>query len=204
MKSLTKMIVLQFLFDSQHLEKYITQRIKQFSSHVRIIANITQALDLLETEQIIEERLTYLYSQPESYLLEQLSLKKDVIKPMIKPSIVSLCAESALYVLDMVAESGQVIIIYVYLYNVSDNLISGSFTHKHTPHPPTHTTTTSVIILIMLTVVPYVCKYSTGIYTSIVPPTIYYIIIQRKKKDRVSVCNIVKIPHDDCDIMLLT
>ena len=135
-REVIKIIVLQFLFDSQHLEKYITQRIKQFSSHVRIVDNITQALDSSETEQIIEERLTYLYSQPESYLLEQLGLKKDVVKPMIKPSIISLCAESAPYVLDMVAESGQVIIICV--YSVSDNLI-------------------------MFTVVHYVCKYSTGI-----------------------------------------
>ena len=114
------MIVLQFLFDSQHLEKYITQRIKQFSSHVRVVDNITQALNSSETEQIIEERLTYLYSQPESYLLEQLGLKKEVVKPMIKPSIVSLCAESAPYVLDMVAESGQVMIIHVFRVLVVD------------------------------------------------------------------------------------
>ena len=114
------MIVLQFLFDSQHLEKYITQRIKQFSSHVRVVDNITQALNSSETEQIIEERLTYLYSQPESYLLEQLGLKKEVVKPMIKPSIVSLCAESAPYVLDMVAESGQVMIIHVFSVVVVD------------------------------------------------------------------------------------
>ena len=72
---------------------------------MRIVDTITQALNSPETEQVIEDRLSYLYSQPESYYLEQLGLRKEAIKEMIKPSIISLCAESAPYVLDSVANA---------------------------------------------------------------------------------------------------
>ena len=104
-RQVIKMIVLQLLFDTQHLEHYVTRKIKQFSSRVRIVDNITQALNSSEIEEVIEDRLSYLYSQPESYYLEQLGLKKEDVKGLIKPSIISLCAESAPYVMDTVADA---------------------------------------------------------------------------------------------------
>ncbi len=104
-RQVIKMIVLQLLFDTQHLEHYITRKIKQFSSRVRIVDNITNALNSAEAEQVIEDRLIYLYSQPEAYYLEQLGLTKEDVKGLIKPSILSLCAESAPFVLDNVADA---------------------------------------------------------------------------------------------------
>ncbi len=98
------MIVLQLLFDTQHLEHYITRKIKQYSSRVRIVDNITSALNSTEVEQIIEDRLSYLYSQPEAHYLDQLGLTRDDVKGLVKPSILSLCSEAAPFVLDTVAD----------------------------------------------------------------------------------------------------
>lgn len=95
------MIVLQMLFDSEHLGNYITRKIHQFSSNVQIAENISQALQTPEAERIIDKRLDYLYSQPEAYYLQALGLNRERIKPMIRPAVISLCAESAPYVLDM-------------------------------------------------------------------------------------------------------
>ena len=100
-RNIIKMIVLQMLFDSEHLENYITRKIHQFSSNVQIVENISQALQTPEAERIIDKRLDYLYSQPEAYYLQALGLSRERIKPMIRPAVISLCAESAPYVLDM-------------------------------------------------------------------------------------------------------
>ena len=95
------MIVLQMLFDSEHLENYIRRKIHQFSSNVQIAENISQALQTPEAERIIDNRLDYLFSQPEAYYLQTLGLSREQIKPMIRPAVISLCAESAPYVLDV-------------------------------------------------------------------------------------------------------
>ena len=97
------MIVLHMLFDSQHLENYMLTKIRQFSSNVQVVDNIQQALDSPETDKIIKERLEALYSLPEGHYLEVLGLTKEQLKPMIKPSIISLCAESAPMVLDTIS-----------------------------------------------------------------------------------------------------
>ena len=98
------MIVLQMVFDSQHLETYITRKISQFSSNVRVVDNITAALNSPEAERIVEERLEVLYVQPEGQYLEALGLSKVRLRPLIKPAVLSLCAETAPLVLDSVAE----------------------------------------------------------------------------------------------------
>ena len=102
-----KLIVLQMLFDSQHLENYILRKIRQFSSNAHVVDNITQALNSPETEQIIEDRLNALYSVPESHYLEVLGLGKEQLRPMIKPAVLSLCAETAPLVLDSVTEESK-------------------------------------------------------------------------------------------------
>lgn len=103
-RNIIKNIVVQLLLDTEHLENYITRRIKQFSSHVNVVDNITEALNSPETDTIIDGRLDVLYSQPESYYIEALGLKREQLRPLIKPSIISLCAESAPFVLDTVTE----------------------------------------------------------------------------------------------------
>ena len=101
-KNIIKMIVLQMLFDSEHLETYITRKIHQFSSNVHIAENISQALQTPEAEGIIDRRLDHLYSRPEVYYLQALGLTREKLKPMIRPAVISLCAESAPYVLDTI------------------------------------------------------------------------------------------------------
>ena len=99
------MIVLQMLFDSEHLENYIRRKIHQFSSNVQIAENISQALQSPEAERIIDEKLDHLYSQPEAYYLQSVGMSRERVKPMIRPAVVSLCAESAPYVLDLMHHS---------------------------------------------------------------------------------------------------
>ena len=102
-RDVIKMIVLHMLFDSQHLENYMLTKIRQFSSNVQVVDNIQQALDSPETEKIIKEKLEALYSLPEGHYLEVLGLTKEQLRPMIKPSVISLCAESAPMVLDTIS-----------------------------------------------------------------------------------------------------
>ena len=106
-KDIIKKIVLHMLFDFQHLENYMLRKIRQFSSNVNVVENITQALNSPEAERVIDERLNDLYSQPEAHYLEVLGLSKEQLRPMIKPSVLSLCAESGPVVLDSVSKGSQ-------------------------------------------------------------------------------------------------
>ena len=103
-RDIVKLIVLQMVFDSQHLETYITRKISQFSSSTQIADSIMNALNSPEAERIIEERLETLYVQPEGQYLEALGLSKVRLQPLIKPAVLSLCAETAPLVLDSVTE----------------------------------------------------------------------------------------------------
>lgn len=87
------------LFDNEHLEKYFTERINRFSVETNVVECITRALDSHTTEQIINDHLSRLYDQPESYYLNTLGVSQSRLKPMIKPAILSLCAETAPFVL---------------------------------------------------------------------------------------------------------
>lgn len=101
---LLRTIVLQLLFDSRHLENYIQERINRFSVEVNIVDCITRALNSSASEHIINTQLNTLYSQPEACYLGALGISKERLKPMIKPAVLSLCAESAPLVLGKVAE----------------------------------------------------------------------------------------------------
>ncbi len=102
-----KLIVLQMLFDSRHLEKYLQRKIRQFTSNVQVVDTITQALNSPETDRVISRRLAALYDQPEAYYLGVLGLSQEKVRPMIKPAVLSLCAETAPLVLDKVSDEGQ-------------------------------------------------------------------------------------------------
>ena len=101
-RNIIKMIVLQMIFDSKHLEDYILKKISHFSSNVQVVDNISAALSSPEAERIIEERMDSLYVQPEGQYLQMLGLSKLKLRPLIKPAILSLCAETAPMVLGTV------------------------------------------------------------------------------------------------------
>ena len=122
-RNVIKIIVVQLLLNTEHLESYISRRIKQFSSHVNVVDNITDALNSPEADRIIDSRLDVLYSQPESYYIEALGLKREQLKPLIKPSIISLCAESAPFVLDTVTEQTDEV--------RRENIHTHTHTHTH-------------------------------------------------------------------------
>ena len=103
-RNVVKLIVLQMVFNSQQLETYITRKISQFSSSVQVVDSITATLSSPEVEQIIEERLEVLYVQPEGQYLKALGLNKEQLRPLIKPAVLSLCAETAPLLLDSVTE----------------------------------------------------------------------------------------------------
>ena len=103
-RHVVKLIVLQMVFDSQHLETYLTRKIAQFSSTVRVVDSINSALSSPEVERLVEERLEILYVQPEGQYLEALGLSKQRLRPLVKPAVLSLYAEAAPLVLDGVTE----------------------------------------------------------------------------------------------------
>ena len=99
-----KLIVLQMVFDSQHLQTYLSRKIAQFSSSIQVVDSINSALSSPEVERIVEERLEILFVQPEGQYLEALGLSRERLRPLVKPAVLSLYAEAAPLVLDGVTE----------------------------------------------------------------------------------------------------
>ena len=87
------------LFDSEHLKNYVLERISKFSIDVNIIESIAKGLNSSKASVIIDKHLDDLYSQPESQYLISLGISRSQLAPMIRPAILSLCAETAPFVL---------------------------------------------------------------------------------------------------------
>lgn len=104
-KNVIKLIVLQQLFSSEHLQDYISKKIRQFSSHVQVTENINAALNSTEIAQIINRRLDQLFAEPEAQFLQALGITREEVESIIRPAVLSLCAESAPYVLDNMQQS---------------------------------------------------------------------------------------------------
>lgn len=100
-----KLIVLQQLFSSEHLQTYISKKIRQFSSHVQVTDSINRALDSPETAQLINNRLDLLFAEPEAQFLDALGVSRVELMRIVRPAVLSLCAETAPYVLDTVQQS---------------------------------------------------------------------------------------------------
>ena len=56
-KNVIRLIVLQQLFSTEHLQTYISKKIRQFSSNVQVTESIRKALDSPETSQLIDDKL---------------------------------------------------------------------------------------------------------------------------------------------------
>lgn len=100
-----RLIVLQQLFSSEHLQTYISKKIRQFSSHVQVTESIGKALDSEDTALLINRRLDLMFAEPEAQFLETLGVSREDIRSMIRPSVLSLCAETAPFVLDNIQRS---------------------------------------------------------------------------------------------------
>lgn len=94
-KNVIRLIVLQQLFSSEHLQNYISKKIRQFSSHVQVTESITKALSSPEMAQIINRRLDLVYAEPEAQFLEGLGVTRKQVESMIRPAVLSLYAETA-------------------------------------------------------------------------------------------------------------
>lgn len=92
-------ITVQMLFDSEHLKNYILERISKFSVDVNILECITKGLNSSKAGVIINEHLDSLYSHPEAQYLSAMGISRSLLTPMIRPAILSLCAETAPFVL---------------------------------------------------------------------------------------------------------
>ena len=67
--------------------------------------SIAQALNSPEVAQIISHRLDGILADPDAQLLEAVGLNREQLESMIRPAVLSLCAEAAPYVLDNVQQS---------------------------------------------------------------------------------------------------
>lgn len=65
---------------------------------------ITQALNSSNSDHIIDTHLSQLYSQPEALYLNALGVTKVKLKPLIRPAVLSLCAETAPLILGRATE----------------------------------------------------------------------------------------------------
>ncbi len=98
------------LFDSEHLKNYILERISKYSIDVNIIESISKGLNSRKAGIIIDKHLDDLYSQPESQYLILLGISRSLLTPMIRPAILSLCAETAPFVLTHETEDVRLIL----------------------------------------------------------------------------------------------
>ena len=100
-----RLIVLQQLFSTEHLQTYISKKIRQFSSNVQVTESIRKALDSSDISQLINDRLDLMFAEPEAQFLETLGVSRQDLYRIIRPSVLSLCAETAPYVLDNIQQS---------------------------------------------------------------------------------------------------
>ena len=64
-----------------------------------------KALESTDTALLINQRLDQVFAEPEAQFLEALGVGRKDIEEMIRPAILSLCAETAPYVLDNMQQS---------------------------------------------------------------------------------------------------
>ena len=55
--------------------------------------------------EIINHRLDILFGEPEAQFLQALGITKEEVESIIRPAVLSLCAETAPYVLDDMQQS---------------------------------------------------------------------------------------------------
>lgn len=101
-RKIIKLVVLQMLFETRVLEDYIISKTKHFQTSVQVAESVLQALNKEEAEQLIDKRLSTVFASPEGYYLSALGVSKESLKPMVKPAVLSLCAEAT----SLAAEAG--------------------------------------------------------------------------------------------------
>ena len=88
------------LFDNEHIERYFLEKLNRFAVDTDIVQCIQTAISSRTAEKIINDHLNRLYEGPDAYYLNILGVTKERLKPMIAPSLLSLCAETAPFVLE--------------------------------------------------------------------------------------------------------
>eukprot|EP00731_Ephydatia_muelleri_P027378 Em0019g251a len=93
-REIIKLVVLQMLFETHVLEDYIVSKARHFQTSVQVAESVLLALNKEEAEQLIEKRLNTIFASPDEYYLSALGVSKESLKPMVKPAVLSLCAEA--------------------------------------------------------------------------------------------------------------
>ena len=107
-KRIMKDVILNMLFDSEFLERYISQQLQKASASLHIKDSIESALSSVEASQCVADHLDRVYQEPEGYDLEQLGLTRQQVHSIIKPFILGLCAESAPLVMQELSDGTEV------------------------------------------------------------------------------------------------
>ena len=100
--------MLNMLLDSEFLTRYMTQQVSNASTRIQIKENVETALASSESEELIYSRLSYVFTQPENEDLRQIGITQDTVYPVLKPILLSLCAESAPLVTQELSDTQQV------------------------------------------------------------------------------------------------
>ena len=107
-QQIIKGVILNILFDSEFLERYISQQLQKASTNLHIKDSIELALSSIEASQCVADHLDQVYQEPEGYDLEQLGLTRQQVHSVIKPFVLGLCAESAPMVMQELSDGTEV------------------------------------------------------------------------------------------------
>ena len=107
-QQIIKDVILNMLFDSEFLKRYISQQLQKTSTSLHIKDSIESALSSVEASQCVADHLDRVYREPEGYDLEQLGLTRQQVHSVIKPFILGLCAESAPLVIQELSDGTEV------------------------------------------------------------------------------------------------
>ena len=107
-QQIIKDVILNMLFDTEFLKRYISQQLQKTSTSLQIKDSIESALSSVEAGRCVADHLDQVYREPEGYDLEQLGLTRQQVHSVIKPFVLGLCAESAPLVMQELSDGTEV------------------------------------------------------------------------------------------------
>ncbi|XP_065182980.1 uncharacterized protein LOC135813888 [Sycon ciliatum] len=104
-----KQIILDYIFDSDFINKYIMDKLSEVATTSDVPEKINTLLASEEVDIVVDEQLAKLSNLPEGQLLGAVGIKPSALKPMVKPFVLGMGAEVAPLLLEHASRPGKVI-----------------------------------------------------------------------------------------------
>ena len=92
-REVVKNTIMRTFFDGPYLEKYMKEKMGGVAQNLDLGAKLAAILDSEEADKMITKALDDLMAAPEGMMLMMMNLTPELLKPMIKPFIVSMARE---------------------------------------------------------------------------------------------------------------